>query len=661
MRRQGTVEERGAFRENGKVTVVMPTFNRARYLDNAIRSVLGQTMQHWLLLIADDGSTDGTEREVRRYLSDPRIEYVRFADNRGTGAVLADALALVRTAYFVVLDSDDWLDARALGLLLEEMEAQDENTALAYGNTVYWSEQGDRIQVASVERQREFKDKYDFMLYLPMVKPRFYRTSAVREVGGFELDDPHRGRYMEDRYLLLKLIHRFRFHFVNEKLYNHRLHDANISGKANKELFQETRLYVYPKLLKQWGDEYEPVFEHTPAGWLHLHKLIPKTSGLPMLAASKYPLPLPALHPPEVKVTVVMPTYDRAPFIREAIQSVLDQTLQQWRLLIIDDASTDETEAIVGAFGNDRRIHYVRRPVNGGIGPVLNDALKLVDTPYFMQLDADDWIEQETLSVLLGEMERSGNDTALAYGDQVVHRSNRNGETQTLLKHRDFKDKYDVLLYRWMVAPRFYRTQAVRAVGGWDLNVPYNGRYMEDRQMFYKLAGQYRLRYVERTLYHYRLHGSNLSLSGTEKYAEIRIFLVQRFFEQWRGETETNAVMEWEYNDAGWPQFRLVPPDLRVRYAYVIAAATRDELTEERLAKAAKRIKSLRKRGATIVAIALDGVHRVGRYARGFDVDAGPGKERFYPLPDKAYAMDDELYDRAKAMRDTVGWKAKRL
>ncbi|WP_165452175.1 glycosyltransferase family 2 protein [Paenibacillus thalictri] len=641
-----------------KITVIIPVYNRAAYLPFAIKSVLAQSFAAWKLIIADDASTDKTQEAARPFLSDPRVEYIRFAQNRGTGANLAAALQLVQTPYFVILDSDDWLDVRALDILLHEMENQDDSTGLVYGNSIHWSEQKGRIQAKKVEKYRTFTDKYDFMLYHPMVRPRFFRTQAVREVGGFELDDPHQGRFMEDRYILLKLIAKYRFHHVDIVLYNLRLHESNISGAKNIVKFEETRLYVYPKILKMWNDEYEPVFERIK-GWLHLSKLLPKRKGIPVRQPAETAANADQTDAPGPKVTVVMPTYNRAPFIKEAVQSVLDQMLQDWRLLIIDDASADGTEELLSEYWSDHRITYVKRPINGGIGPVLNDALKLVTTPYFMQLDADDWIEKETLSLLLGGMEQAGEHTALAYGNSIYHKKKKDGIiTDPPFKHREFTDKYDVLLYRWMVVPRFYRTQSVRAVGGWDLSVPFHGRYMEDRQMFYKLAEHFKFLYIDREFYHYRLHDTNLSLSNREKYAEIRVYLVQYFFHKWKGTEQTHCVIEWHLNAEGWPQFRLVPVEQRKKHLFVLASASRDELTERVKHRIAEQSKEYLLRGCSVVVFTLDGVNERGRYIRGIPLEqlsGNPPKEALYPLPDKLYLENAKLYEKAKKWGETAG------
>ena len=91
-----------------RVTVVIPTFNRARYLPTALESVLAQTYGDFRLLVADNASTDGTPEIVARY-HDPRIDYVRRPENLGITANHNLALQDVRSPYCLIVPDDDVL------------------------------------------------------------------------------------------------------------------------------------------------------------------------------------------------------------------------------------------------------------------------------------------------------------------------------------------------------------------------------------------------------------------------------------------------------------------------------------------------------------------------------------------------------------------------
>ncbi len=123
-----------------RVTVVIPTHNRARYLPGAIESVLAQTYGDFRLLIADNASTDETEGIVARY-DDPRIDYVRRPENVGITANYNLALRAVSSEYCLIVSDDDVLFPR---ILERTVVALDENprAGMVHGRFQLLGEEG---------------------------------------------------------------------------------------------------------------------------------------------------------------------------------------------------------------------------------------------------------------------------------------------------------------------------------------------------------------------------------------------------------------------------------------------------------------------------------------------------------------------------------------
>ncbi|MFG0213009.1 glycosyltransferase family 2 protein [Brevibacillus porteri] len=211
--------------------------------------------------------------------------------------------------------------------------------------------------------------------------------------------------------------------------------------------------------------------------------------------------------------TVVIPTYNRAKFIRKAINSVLNQTSKDWKLLIIDDASTDHTRSKIEKYMYHPNIMYHRMEQNSGIGKVMNQALSMVDTPYLVQLDSDDWLPKRTLAVLKKYIHKSKKSTALFYGNMNIWKVRHGKYTNTIkVKHKTFYNKYQFLKYnRWMVSPRCFRVEALHKVGGWDTSDRYEGRIMEDRRIILRLIEKYRVRYINQILYNRTKHKGQLT------------------------------------------------------------------------------------------------------------------------------------------------------
>lgn len=89
-------------------------------------------------------------------------------------------------------------------------------------------------------------------------------------------------------------------------------------------------------------------------------------------------------------VSIIMPSWNTAHFIAESIRSVIDQTYDNWELLIVDDCSTDMTDEIVQTFLSDTRIKYFHNEKNSGAALTRNKALREAHGEWIAFLDSDD-------------------------------------------------------------------------------------------------------------------------------------------------------------------------------------------------------------------------------------------------------------------------------
>ncbi|MBP1930160.1 glycosyltransferase family 2 protein [Ammoniphilus resinae] len=244
------------------VTVVIPTYNRARFLPRAIKSILKQKSKRWKLLIIDDGSKDKTRKVVRRFQKkSSKIRYVRFKKNHGVSYALRKALSMVDTKYFAQLDADDWYEKNTIRECLKAMRKSSGRVAMVYGNEKVWKMKKGKPRYQKTKKKKQFKGKYDFITYHPMIYPRFYRKSALVSVGGWSTKVPYKGRFAEDRQILLKLAGRYKFKWINKPLYNRLRHSKNNSRTANNKKYAKVTRHLYKSALKRWGNKYKPVFK----------------------------------------------------------------------------------------------------------------------------------------------------------------------------------------------------------------------------------------------------------------------------------------------------------------------------------------------------------------------------------------------------------------
>ena len=103
--------------------------------------------------------------------------------------------------------------------------------------------------------------------------------------------------------------------------------------------------------------------------------------------------------------SVIIPLYNKAPYVRKAVESIIGQTYSDWELVVVDDCSSDGSGDIVASF-TDSRIRLVRLEENGGVGAARNLGVAETTAPFICFLDADDWWEPTFLEEMAGLVER---------------------------------------------------------------------------------------------------------------------------------------------------------------------------------------------------------------------------------------------------------------
>lgn len=99
---------------NDLVSIIMPSYNTARFIAETISSVLAQTYENWELIIVDDCSTDNTDEVVGELLSDTRIRYIKNEHNSGAAVTRNRALREAKGKWIAFLDSDDLWEPKKL-------------------------------------------------------------------------------------------------------------------------------------------------------------------------------------------------------------------------------------------------------------------------------------------------------------------------------------------------------------------------------------------------------------------------------------------------------------------------------------------------------------------------------------------------------------------
>ncbi|MEM7349906.1 MAG: glycosyltransferase family A protein [Acidobacteriota bacterium] len=229
-------------------------------------------------------------------------------------------------------------------------------------------------------------------------------------------------------------------------------------------------------------------------------------------------------------MSVVIPAYNSAAHLPEALESVLRQTLQSFELLVVDDGSTDDTALCLRPYLADPRIRTVERP-HRGVSAARNAGIERAVAPFVAFLDADDrWDAPDKLECQVHFLERHP-EVGYVFGDQrfvgpsipypggLLHRlgfyDSASGEPRVApLTVADLCDDRFGLPTSSVVVRRC----CLEDVGGFDERL---GMY-EDLDLWIRLLRRFAVAFVPRILVAKGLHGNNVSSRRAEHEEDLR-------------------------------------------------------------------------------------------------------------------------------------------
>lgn len=246
-------------------------------------------------------------------------------------------------------------------------------------------------------------------------------------------------------------------------------------------------------------------------------------------------------------VSIVVPCYNHERFVKDSIQSIINQTYENIELIIIDDGSIDNSvlkikEMIECCNKRFIRFEFRSRP-NIGLSATLNEALEWCEGKYYSALASDDQMISYKTRIQVKFLEKNQDVSAVFGGVQLIDEHNIKLE-KILNQMRSYSFK-DILMHKHdLPAPtQMIRMEDIKKVGGYNPNL-----YIEDWYMWLKLSQHNRLFYLDKVFTLYRQHDNNSS-KNLEKMHHARIevlflFKDSDFYEkalkniQWMNATE---------------------------------------------------------------------------------------------------------------------------
>ncbi len=233
------------------------------------------------------------------------------------------------------------------------------------------------------------------------------------------------------------------------------------------------------------------------------------------------------------KVSVIIPTFNCAKYLPEAIESVLAQTYTDCEVIVMDDGSTDNTNQVVATYRDRVRYFYQE---NRGVGSARNTGIRYAQGDYVVFLDADDVLLPDKLETQASFLDQNAN-VDIVYSDGLLFRINSDGtEENRLLSASGLlnkslgapADSLAILAIENAFPPlvAMVRLRCVRDIGGFDEERSL--MTLEDWDLWFRLAAKCQFAYLDSVLAKYRDWGGSTSKDWHRRKSAF-LYMVPKF------------------------------------------------------------------------------------------------------------------------------------
>lgn len=465
-----------------RVSVCTSVLNQSEYLKRMIETVRAQTFEDWELVLVDDGSTEDIQKLVLDF-NDPRIKLHVFLENKGIPHGLNWALEHAQGDFIQPLSADEWIEKDKFKVQVEFMDANPQIGCIwglpgkgEMGERPLWEQ--NVLRAHNRSREAWIRTLLNLETIPIGGASMLMRRSCYEAIGGF---------------------------------------DPQVFGASDLELFVRFfQRYEGMVLPYRWADADQPPTRLTAP----TPELADRFMKDMTYVRAKHKIELPQV---EGKVTVGIPVFNMANFIPDAIESVLKQTYQDFELLILDDASTDNLEEVLKKY-TDPRIKLLKFDENRGTIQAINQMAARAEGLFYVSLAADDKIEPNFLEKALAEFKNDnwlefvasqtdfiGPDGNTFTGDHPFKNIPKaaNKTREQWLQHMYYGNVY--------FGVGMYRTKTLKEVGGWS-----NHGVLTDYEMYLKLLQRENIKIIHENLTHTRVHDGNKSLLKPEEAKKLR-------------------------------------------------------------------------------------------------------------------------------------------
>lgn len=419
-----------------KISVCMPTFNRADRVSNAISSILTQSYTDFEFIIVDDASTDETAAMLSK-IRDRRVKVIRNAENQGVLRSRDIAYAAASGEYIALMDSDDVSYSNRLALECEALDAGYDFVGswvdmvdVATGNRSTW-----KMASTQTEILADLFFKNCFPNPAMMVRRRALKTQSLSFVNDY---------FPSADYFVWSTLSRrpgLRFKNIPQPLLLKRNHSGNVTAIHNESQLEKAsevrRIYLeswhvfsqrqidlllavstldpikrldFDELVNGVREPLRALSEHIEpkvllAAFEHaFSRYVSKREDWDSYSIIDY-----SLDPSPIPLSVIVTTFNDFYYLPQALDSVLANAPADIQVIVVDDGSHDAVLDVMAPYLEEPRVRLIRQS-NAGLSAARNAGIDAATGQYITFLDADDHLAEDFFDRMLSAAAKTSAD-----------------------------------------------------------------------------------------------------------------------------------------------------------------------------------------------------------------------------------------------------------
>ena len=519
-----------------KISVVMPVYNDEEHLEDALNSIINQSLEDIEIICVNDASTDNSLKILKKFQKEYPNFIILSQDNLGPAIARNNALKHASGEYIAFLDSDDlFLDDNSLNLMYNEAIKYDADMISA--NIMGINLEGKIVKTYNLPYIEEYQTilPEDYGIPYSFYKNIFKRKFLLENK--FVFPDIKRG---EDPIFLANILTKV------DKIYNVPVDFYGYRYSPNDSLDKINNYKIKYDYVKHFKDTFDILnenkkFSNTLSKYIEtfykyisyfddnkkdieLYNIIQdvfENNNYGILDGIENYFYIP-------KISVIVPVYNVEKYLTESLNSLLHQTFDDYDIICINDGSTDKSLDLLKDFSSKNDKIKIVNQENCGCGCARNRGLKEACGEYIYFFDPDDLIEKNTLEKLYHNAINNNSDIVLFKYGLIYDNKNDNSNSKYDFEYEypeiNFEEHsftyHDINHYvlNSVFAPwlKLYKRTFLEKYE--DIKFPTNLAF--DDVLFHvkSILRAKSISYVPEILYHYRVNNPN-SVNNTSKNA----------------------------------------------------------------------------------------------------------------------------------------------